>query len=86
MQSHHLSEDEFYRLLESMVSRLKAELGAKRDRWVDGAEAMRYMRITSKTTLQKLRDTGAIRYSQPLPKHILYDLDSIDAYLNKHAK
>ena len=34
-------------------------------KWIDGAEAMAILKITSKTTLQKLRDTGAIRFSQP---------------------
>ena len=79
------TDTEFSNFLDTLVARLKSELGAKRDKWVDGEEAMRYMRITSKTTLQKLRDTGAIRFSQPMPKHLLYDLDSIDEYLNRHA-
>jgi len=85
MEIRSLSDEQFNRLIESMVTRLKVEMGAKRDKWVDGNEAMRYMRITSKTTLQKLRDEGKIRFSQPLPKHLLYDLDSIDEYLNRHA-
>ena len=34
---------------------------------------------------QKLRDEGKIRFSQPEKKIILYDLDSIHAYLNKHS-
>jgi len=44
------------------------------------------LRITSKSTLQKIRDEGKIRFSQPEKKIILYDLDSINEYLNKHAK
>ncbi|MCF0055559.1 helix-turn-helix domain-containing protein [Dyadobacter sp. CY356] len=83
METQNLTDEQFYRLIEEVVARVK---GGKRDKWIDGEEAMKYMRITSKTTLQKLRDTGVIRYTQPLPKHILYDLDSIDAYLDKHAK
>ncbi|TDE17672.1 helix-turn-helix domain-containing protein [Dyadobacter psychrotolerans] len=83
MEPSKLTDEQFYRIIEEVVARVK---GNKRDRWCDGAEAMKYMRISSKTTLQKLRDTGAIRFSQPFPKHILYDLDSIDAYLDKHAK
>lgn len=80
-----MTDSEFSVFLEALVTRLKSEMGAKRDKWVDGEEAMQYMRITSKTTLQKLRDTAAIRFTQPFPKHILYDLDSIDEYLNKHS-
>lgn len=79
------TDTEFSTFLDALVSRLKSEMGVKRDKWVDGEEAMRYMRISSKTTLQNMRDRGDIRFSQPLPKHILYDLDSIDEYLNRHA-
>ena len=46
---------------------------------------MKKLRITSKTTLQKLPDTGKIRFSQPEKKIILYDSDSINEYLYKHA-
>ena len=42
--------------------------------------------IKSKTTMQKLRDTGAIRYTQPQKKIILYNYDSIMEYLDKHQK
>lgn len=44
------------------------------------------MRIKSKTTLQKLRDEGKIRFSQSKQKIILYDAISGDTYLEKHAK
>jgi len=50
-----------------------------------GAQAMRMLRITSKTTLQKFRDEGKIRFSQPEKKIILYDTDSINEYLNANA-
>jgi hypothetical protein len=53
---------------------------------VNDAEAMKRLHIKSKTTLQKLRDKGKIRFSQHLRKNILYDLDSIYEYLEKHAK
>lgn len=47
---------------------------------------MRLLNIKSKTTLQKLRDEGRIRYTQPEKKIILYDRDSIDAYLENNSK
>ncbi|WP_138476204.1 helix-turn-helix domain-containing protein [Dyadobacter bucti] len=78
-----LTEEDFLRIIEQAFVNAK---GNKRDKWIDGEEAMRYMRITSKTTLQKLRDEGKIRFTQPFPKMILYDIDSIDAFLDKHAK
>ena len=47
---------------------------------------MQLLNIKSKTTLQKLRDEGKIRFSQPQKKIILYDRDSIDTYLQQHAR
>lgn len=47
---------------------------------------MTKLRIKSKTTLQRLRDEGHIRFTQPDRKTILYDTDSINGYLEKHAK
>ena len=82
-----LEEEAFYQLYAKLTADIKQQLGAKqRDKWIDGEEAMRLLRISSKTTLQKLRDEGKIRYSQPEKKIILYDSDSIDAWLEKHAK
>lgn len=82
-----LEEEAFYNLYYKLVAEIKQQLGAKpRDKWIDGNEAMAMLRIKSRTTLQKLRDEGKIRYSQPEPKIILYDSDSIDAYLEKHVK
>jgi hypothetical protein len=36
--------------------------------------------------MQKLRDEGKIRFSQPQKKIILYDRESISQYLEKNAK
>lgn len=82
-----IEEEKFYETINQLVVEIRQQLGAKpRDKWIDGAEAMQVMRIKSKTTLQKLRDGGKIRFTQPEPKTILYDRDSIEAYLEKHAK
>ena len=48
---------------------------------MDGAETMSILKISSKTTLQKLRDEGKIRFSQPQKKVILYDRNSINEYI-----
>ncbi|MEQ9262047.1 MAG: helix-turn-helix domain-containing protein [Owenweeksia sp.] len=79
-----LEEKAFYALIEEVYDRLK-EREKVRDKWVDRDEALRLLRIKSKTTLQKLRDTGKIRFTQPEPQTILYDTDSIDQYLENHA-
>lgn len=76
----------FYELVEQVVQRVRDKLGAVQDKWISAEEAMYKLRITSKTTLQKLRDEGKIRFSQPMPKVILYDSASLDEYLENHAK
>ena len=81
-----LEDEAFYALLEQVVQRIKGKEGLKEDKWISPEEAMQKLRITSKTTLQKLRDEGKIRFSQPEKKLILYDIDSIYLYLEKHAK
>jgi len=80
-----LESEAFYLLLEKVVARL--ENGKEvLDKWIPDAEAMGLLGIKSKTTLQKLRDEGAIRFTQPKKRLILYDRDSIMEYLEVHAK
>ncbi len=81
-----LEDNAFFALIEEVVQRIKEKQNIKNDKWISGEEAMSKLRISSKTTLQKLRDEGKIRFSQPEKKIILYDLESIYEYLNKHAK
>lgn len=81
-----LEDQAFYALVEQVYQRLK-EKEKSEDKWVTTEEAMQKLRITSKTTLQKLRNEGQIRFSQEAEKkHVLYDLASIYEYLNKNAK
>lgn len=80
-----LEERAFYELVEQVVKRLEDQRGAKADKWVDDEEAMRVLGIKSKTTLQKLRDEGKIRFSQAHRNVILYDRDSLYAHLDRHA-
>ena len=86
MQVICLEEAAFYTLVEQVVDRLKTLHGKEQDKWVDHAEAMKLLNVTSKTTLQKLRDEGRIRFSQPQKKIILYDRESIMRYLDKNAR
>ena len=86
MQVICLEDEAFYALIDTVVKRIKVMDNFKEDKWISGEEAMKKMRISSKTTLQKLRDTGAIRFSQPEKKIILYDNDSINEYLNRNAR
>ena len=86
MQIVCLEEDAFYALVEQVVSRLKKEHIKEKAKWISDEEAMQLLNIKSKTTLQKLRDEGKIRFSQPQKKVILYDTDSINLYLEKNAR
>lgn len=80
-------EDQAYRaLIDEVVSRIKELKNLNNNKWVSGEEAMNLLRITSKTTLQKLREEGRIIYTQPEKKIILYDSESIFEFLNKSAK
>ena len=80
-----LEDEAFYALVDKVISRIKEKEGVKEDKWISSEEAMNKLRIKSKTTLQKLRDEGAIRFSHPEKRIILYDTDSINEYLNKQS-
>ena len=81
-----LEDEAFYTLIEKVIDRLKEKLTVNQDKWLTGDEAMHKLSITSKTTLQKYRDEGRIRFTQPDKKIILYDSDSINEYLEKNSK
>jgi hypothetical protein len=76
-----MESEAFYRLLENVLQRLQPSENKQSDKWISGLEAMRLLRIKSKATLQKMRDEGRFRFSQPEKKIILYDADSIMDYL-----
>jgi len=72
----------FFALIERVVDRIKEKNPViQQDKWMSGTEAMALLRIKSKTTLQKLRDEGKIRFTQPEKKIVLYDRQSIEDYL-----
>ena len=81
-----LHDEAFYALIDKVLERIQQQQAVKEDKWISGSEAMRKLRIQSKTTLQKLRDEGSIRFSQPEKKIILYDSDSINDYLSRRSK
>jgi len=81
-----LETEAFYSLINEVVERIREKEKITLDKWIDNDEAMRLLNIKSKTTLQQLRDEGKIRYTQPQKKIILYDRDSINSYLDKHAQ
>ena len=81
-----LQSDAFYSLLEEAVARLNGKFGATPQKWIQTEEAMNILGISSKTTLQKFRDEGRIRFSQPEKRIILYDRDSINEFLDSNSR
>ena len=81
-----LESTAFYELVERVVTRVLATIPKEEEQWVSPEKAMSMLNISSKTTLQKFRDQGKVRYSQPAKKIILYDRYSIYAYLDSKAK
>lgn len=81
-----LESEAFYTLVKEVVDRIKEEQNINDDKWVPREEAMQLLGIKSKTTLQKLRDEGKVRFTQPTKKLILYDRDSIIEYLESHSR
>jgi len=80
-----LETEAFYQLVEEVISRMSKE-DSKEDKWIDDEEAMRLLKVKSKTTLQKFRNEGKIRFSQVAKKLILYDRDSIIEFIESKAK
>ncbi len=86
MQVVCLQEEAFYALFDKVVEHIEAKRKDTLPKWIDGEEAMQLLNIKSLSTLQKLRDEGKIRFSQPQRKIILYDRDSITEYIEKHTR
>jgi hypothetical protein len=87
MQVICLEEEAFYALVKQVVEKLSDKSTSEDNwKWVSDEKAMQLLNIKSKTTLQELRDNGDIRFAQPRKKVILYDRDSINEYLERHAK
>lgn len=86
MQVVCLQEEAFYALFDKVVEHIETKRKDKPLKWIDGEEAMLLLNIKSTTTLQKLRDEGKIRFSQPQKKIILYDRDSINVYIEMYAR
>lgn len=80
-----LEEEAFFELIDRVVERLSG-VSQEAPKWINQDEAMRLLNIKSPTTLQEYRNNGEIRFTQPRKRVILYDRDSINEFLEKHAK
>jgi len=83
-----LESEAFYKLIDEVVQRLNTPISSapSPDEWIELEEVMSLLKIRSKTTIQKLRDTGKIRFSKLGPKQILYHRPSILAYIENNVK
>lgn len=79
-----IEEEAFFELFDRVVDRLNNRLSKKN--WLTAEEAMKELGIKSTTTLQRYRDEGKIRFSQPSKKVIRYDPSSIQEFLEKNTK
>jgi len=79
-----LESKALYALCENVAEVLMEKFQIKR-KWINEKAAMDMLGIKSKTTLQNLRDKEEIVISKTSPKLILYDAESIEAYLDRHA-
>lgn len=81
-----IEEKSFMALFDKVIEHVQVGAGQVPKKWISDLDAMSMLNIKSTTTLQNLRDNGSIRFSQPSKKIILYDRDSINGFLEKHAK
>lgn len=86
MQVICLEEEAFYTLLDKSIEYLESKRDNAPRKWIGEDEAVSMLDGVSKSTLQRMRNNGDIGFTQPGRKIILYDRDSINAYLEKHAK
>jgi hypothetical protein len=70
---------ELLKMMEEMMQKPAPKI------WVSTEEAMNILHLKSKTSMQKLRDSGALIFSQPMKKVILYKYESILEYLENHS-
>ena len=82
-----IDDEAFLELLDRVLQHVEQKIAQeKKNNWLTPKQTMKALNISSKTTLQRYRDEGKIRYAQPSRKIILYDPKSIDNFLNSHAK
>lgn len=80
-----LSKEDLKELIQELVTQIREQKPNATFRWIDAEEAQKRLGI-KRTALYELRAKGAITYSQPNRKVILYDSESIDQYLLLHRK
>ena len=78
-----LESEALEKLVELLYEKYQEKHGAAEDEWCNLSEAMRILRVTSKSTMQKLRDEEKIVFTQPSKRLILYKRSSLYEYLER---
>lgn len=68
---------------EAFIEVLTEKKSAENTDWIPLSEAQQLLPFKSKTSWQKLRDNGIIKFSQ-FGRKIMYSRNSIKEYLNKN--
>lgn len=80
-----LQEDAYFEILKKSYEYIKTLHNIKEEKWILPEKAMEMLNVKT-TKLQELRDNNEIQISQPTKKVILYNIDSIREYLDRHAR
>jgi len=80
-----IQEDAYFELLKKTYEYIKSLHNITEEKWILPEKAMEMLGVKT-TKLQELRDSGEIEISQPSRKVILYNIESIREYLNRHAR
>jgi hypothetical protein len=75
----------FHALIDEVVQKINIQHTLPEKKWILSEDAMELLGISSRTTLQKLRDEGKLRFSCPGGKIYFYDRESIDEYITSKA-
>ena len=81
-----LEDRAFDALVLEIIKKVAEQLPQKDEAWISAQEAMMLLRIRSKTTLQKLKDQGKIKFSRVSNKLIMYDKKSIENFLRQNSE
>jgi len=80
-----IDTEELEALLEKIVKKIVSKTKKEEQRWITPEAAMQKLSINSSTTLLKYRREKLIRYSRHSRKKILYDLKSIEEFLEQKS-
>lgn len=85
MEVISIEEQSFYKLIDTVLAEMQEKFGNQKPEWLSEKDTMQLLGVRSKSTLQKLRDTDAVKFSQPRRKIILYHRPSLLEYLEAHS-